>query len=324
MEPLPEDLTAVIPPCSASPFRYQLLERLPDGAISERFWAESLDFPGTYLVKLLKPTLMADPVAVERFEQEARFCPMLQHPRMVRCLDSGRTPEGRPFIALERMEGDSLADHLEREGPISPESLSRLMVALCEAVEFLHRAGVVHGGITPRSIYLDGGLQAFQPKLGDFELALFPGSACPAIWPGQPELLGAVYPCPEDAPGRQPTRRSDLYALGALMFHALTGSPPPPELSRPPSLPPSASYLTPLVDRCLQRRPEERFSSVTELAALLGGSRPAKPRISELEPLDPKAEVHSDSPYFTAGTAPSLRSLGVELDPDLVSGRPGP
>jgi len=261
---------------------------------------------------------------------------MLQHPRLVRYVDSGRTPDGRPFISLERMEGGTLADHLEREGPLAPEPLSRLVGLLCEAVEFLHRAGVVHGAIHPRSVYLDGGLTAFQPKLGDFEAALFPSSACAPL---RRELLAEVaYPCPEEMPGQQPTRRSDLYALGALMFHALTGRPPPPDLSKPPILPPAASYLTPLVDRCLQRSPAERFSSVTELMGLLGGPRPPRPQFPDLEPLDPVGPAapapaaatppgpapatppvespRSDSPYFQPGTAPSLRSLGVELDPE--------
>lgn len=315
----------------SAPFRYRLLDRLPDGAISEYYWAESLDFPGVDLLKLLKPELLNDAVAVERFAQEARFGPMLQHARVVRYVDSGQTPEGQPFIALERMEGGTLADHLAQRGAISPDAVRRVVAAVCEAVEFLHRAGVVHGGIHPRSIYLDGGLQAFQPKLGDFELALFPSGACPPI---RPELLaGFVYPYPEEGPGRQPSRRSDLYAIGALMVHALTGAPPSPDLSRPPVLPPAASHLTPLIDRCLQRRPEDRFASVNELASLLGGPRPQRPRIAELESLDaiegspsagaeasaPPGRPYSDTPYFSPGTAPSLRSLGIEPDPELGS-----
>ncbi|HZH04570.1 MAG TPA: serine/threonine-protein kinase, partial [Myxococcaceae bacterium] len=300
---------------SSSPFPYELVYRLPDGVLSENYLAQALDFPSVAIVKVLKPDLMAEPIAVERFEQEARFGPMLQHPRLLRYVDAGRFPDGRPFLATERLEGEDLAMHLYHHGPLSPQAVARLALPLCDAVDFLHRVGVVHGGIKPQSIYLDGGLQAYQPKLGDFEMALFPNSAS---LPLRHELaVYAAYPYPEGGEGRQPTRRADIYALGAVMAHALTGQPPTPS-AEPLLLPSAAAHLTPVIDRCLQLHPQDRFDSAAELAAAIRGvTHIAKPR---LEPLAsaPPAQAPSpetgnahDTPYFLPGTAPSLRNLGV-------------
>lgn len=258
----------------------------------------------TVAIKLLHHGLSDDPEFVERFRREALAAAKLTHPNIVAIYDTGSesrddgSPE-RHFIVMEYCAGGTLADMLERDGPLSPERTGAVGRAVCDALSYAHRYGIVHRDIKPANVLLtaDGTV-----KVGDFGIAK-------AAFEGGKDLtttgslLGTVtYISPEQAQGEEPDARSDLYSLGVVLYELLTGRPPfagdsqiaiAMQHVREEPVPPRGiragipRALETVILRSLAKQPEERYESASEMAAALeaaaGGTgtavfRPAEPR----------------------------------------------
>jgi serine/threonine-protein kinase len=227
-------------------------------------------------VKRLAENLARDDELRARFLREARLAARLAHPNVIRVYDVGEDGD-RPFIAMEYVDGETLADMLARRGPLPPEDVVELGVQACRGLAAAHEAGLVHRDVKPQNLLLgrDGLL-----KLGDFGVAF--GTEATRLTTAGTVLGTAAYLAPEQARGEDVTAAADVYALGAVLYELLTGRPPRnpeslAELGRPAEIAPPAGAppaLSKIVMRCLAADPEDRPPSAAELARELAASSP--------------------------------------------------
>lgn len=238
-------------------------------------------------LKVLRHDLAAFPEMIIRFLREATLLSQLRHPNIVAIHEFGTLPDGRMFLAMERLFGPSLADLLRARGRMDFDRLLPLVLPVCSAVAEAHARGIIHRDLKAGNVMLSDEGETARIKLVDFGIAK---SLAPAASGGQQPLttwgqrLGTTYAmAPEQVLGRIVDVRADIYALGVLFFELLTGRPPfesqsNDELERLQlhATPPRVGTLAPvpveaeeIVARCLEKDPAKRFQSVTELMSAL-------------------------------------------------------
>ena len=228
-------------------------------------------------VKVLAPPLDRDKAFVERFRREARAAAGLSHPNIVAVFDNG-SDDGTHYIVTELVDGETLAERLRRDGPMPPPEAVGAAVDVCHALAAAHERGVVHRDIKPGNVML---LPDGRVKVVDFGIARAAGSN---TLTGTGEVFGSsAYLSPEQASGGSGEQRSDLYALGCVLYEMLTGKVPfradtpvatmylhvtedPP---RPSTVRPVPAELEDVVMRCLEKDPKRRFGSAGELEQAL-------------------------------------------------------
>ena len=231
-------------------------------------------------LKVLREQYAADAEFVERFQREARAVASLTHPNMVQVYESGQAG-GVHFIAMEFVEGQDLKRYLRAHGPLPAAEAVRIAVAVCEALEYAHRRGIIHRDIKPQNILLRGDGTV---KVTDFGIA----RALAAVTITQTgTVLGSVqYLSPEQARGQSVGRAADLYALAIVLYEMLTGTlpfdgdspiaiamahihdvPPPPRRINP-EIPPA---LEGVILRGMAKQPQRRYASAADLASDLLG-----------------------------------------------------
>jgi serine/threonine-protein kinase len=257
--------------------RYELVRPLGHGAMATVDLAQDVELDRPVALKRLAENLARDEDLRRRFVREARLAARLAHPNVVRVFDVGED-EGRPFIAMEYVEGETLAELVARRGSLPAAEVATLGVQMCAALAAAHAAGLVHRDVKPQNLLLgsDGVL-----KLGDFGIAV--GHEGTRLTMEGTVLGTAGYLAPEQARGEQVTAAADIYAVGAVLYELLTGEPPrsvstladlgaeggfdPPDVAaRAPTAPPD---LVETVAACLAVRPEERPRSAAALARRL-------------------------------------------------------
>ena len=200
--------------------RYRLGDMLGRGGMAEVYdgFDERLHRP--VAIKVLRPDLAADPTIRTRFEVEARAAAGLSHPNVVAVFDTGEDG-GTPFIVMERLPGETLADHVAT-GPVDQEWLRRVAGDVLGALGSAHAAGVVHRDVKPGNILIGENGCA---KVADFGIAKSAEVAADVTGTGM--LIGTpAYLAPERLHGRPATPQSDLYSLGVVLYEALTGAKP--------------------------------------------------------------------------------------------------
>jgi serine/threonine protein kinase len=255
------------------------VEQLAQGSGADVFLATRPGSTDRFILELTRPEVMADPAALERFMAEARTRRALTHPHVTRRVKSGYTKDGRPYFMTENINGGTLRSALQGEGPFSPADVAKLMIPLCEALDYLHQHGFVHGNLCPENVHLAGGINAFNPKLYDSGLPLFRTSN--GFLAGRArELVRVEYMAPERILGQRASPPSDVYSLGIIMFELLTGMPPFREgdvqqtrtrqlHDAVPPLPTLLQALEPILQRCLAKLPSARFGSARALRQAL-------------------------------------------------------
>ncbi|MEP6871338.1 MAG: serine/threonine-protein kinase [Anaerolineaceae bacterium] len=252
---------------------YRLIRRLGTGGMGSVFEAEDRRDRTRVAVKFLHPHLAEDEAFRERFEREAHVAALLRSPYTVRLLDYGQA-EGHLFLVMEYAGGPSVAKLLE-ERPLSPMRAVRSASEVARALEEAEARGVVHRDIKPENILIVG---EDTVKVADFGIARRVGGG------GVTEVGGFVgsilYASPEQARG-EADRRSDIYALGAVLYSMVAGHPPysgsPLDVMRQhaeSSLPVGPLHNLPdpfvnIVRRCLEKDPQDRYQSASELAGAL-------------------------------------------------------
>jgi serine/threonine protein kinase len=199
--------------------RYRMEALLASGGMGEVWAARDRLLDRAVAVKVLGGAFAGDGRAAERLRREARAAGRLEHPAIARMLDLGEDG-GRPYLVMELLEGESLAERIARAGPMGPAEAARVVAAVADALEAAHRAGVVHRDVKPGNVFLtsDGGV-----KVLDFGIASAAGDT--ALTTG--DLLGtAAYLAPERALGHQATAAADVYALGVVLYELLAGRRP--------------------------------------------------------------------------------------------------
>jgi eukaryotic-like serine/threonine-protein kinase len=268
--------------------QYRLRRRLGTGGMGEVYLAEHQLLKRPCAVKLIQSGEAADPRAQERFEREVRLTATLSHPNTVEIYDYGRAEDGTYYYVMEYLPGLSLAELIERYGPLPPERAVYLLRQVCGALREAHAAGLIHRDLKPSNIFAArrGGMDDVA-KLLDFGLVrpAAPGHAAQLSAEGQ--IIGTpLYMSPEQATGaRELDERSDIYSLGAVAYYLLTGRPPFPgedgmavliAHARDPVTPLSQvrpgipDDLEQVILRCLAKDATERFPDAGNLERALG------------------------------------------------------
>lgn len=278
--------------------RYRILRHLARGGMADVYLAHDLELGRDICLKLMLAQYMRSAEIRARFQREARAAARLQHHHVVQVFDVGQMPDGRPFLAMEYMSGGSLEDVIRREAqqarPFSPAYVLALMRQVAVALQAIHRAGMVHRDLKPSNILLreDG-----TPVVADLGIVAVT-EATRLTRTGQ--MLGTpYYMAPEQVRGQALDPRADMYAFGIMLYEMLAGQRPfsgqdrlavldqhlraaplPLEQVRPGL----ASATVTLVNTCLHKQPEGRFSDMAALLAQMdralaqerGGATPAK------------------------------------------------
>lgn len=256
---------------------YLLEERLGAGAAAVVWRARA----GKQIValKLFAAEAMESPEARERFFREARVGSEIRHPNVVRIRDAGALDDGRCFLAMDLIQGRSLADLLRAEGPLPPTRVAALGADIARALAALHAADIVHRDVKPENILVRPDGTAVLSDLGLARSSLFRTLTRHDVAVGT-----LAYMSPEQCVGRPLDGRSDLWSLGVTLYQALTGRRPfdgKHELElvylihnvdpkRPSALTPGIPEpLESAILRCLARDPDDRFPTARDLLAAL-------------------------------------------------------
>ena len=211
--------------------RYRLDSTLGRGGMGLVYRAHHVGLRRQVAVKILHPSLAASPEVRNRFEREALAVGKIDHPNCVSVYDSGRLPDGSLYLAMELLEGKSLADVLEQEGQLAPGRALHILAHILRGLSHIHQAGLIHRDIKPENIFLvRQGEDLDYAKILDFGIAK--GMTATDLDDGV-KLTQAgmafgtpIYMAPEQALGNPMDGRADLYAAAIMGFEMLTGQPP--------------------------------------------------------------------------------------------------
>lgn len=201
---------------------YELLEEIARGGMGIVFKARQAKLDRIVAVKMILAGPFASGEFVQRFRTEARAAASLHHPNIVAIHEVGES-DGHHFFSMEYIQGATLAD-LVKQGPLEPERAARYLRIIADAIQYAHERGTLHRDLKPSNVLIDG---ADQPRVTDFGLAKQLNSSVDLTVTGQ-ALGSPTYMPPEQAAGRQEEigPASDVYSLGAVLYHLLCGRPP--------------------------------------------------------------------------------------------------
>jgi eukaryotic-like serine/threonine-protein kinase len=295
--------------------RYRPVRRIDAGGMGEIWEADDTLLGRRVAVKVLAEELASDRAALRRFRREARATAKLAHPNVTRVFDfvNGETP----FLVLELLEGQTLAERLRRGGALPPVEAARIAAAVAESLDAAHRAGILHRDIKPSNIMLTAGGGV---KVMDFGIA--------AAWEahsttGEQVLGTARYVAPERVGSGRATPAADIYSLGVVLYEMLTGRPPfvaesveevvrahldvPPRPVRSlaPWVPPRTAQLC---ETALAKDPAGRPASAGALAAQLRAA-------AEDAAGEPRAGTAGDEPDEPTRALSAEETQAVEASP---------
>jgi eukaryotic-like serine/threonine-protein kinase len=266
--------------------RYRLGERIAAGGMGSVYRAvdENLDRP--VAVKVLRRELAQEPTFLERFRREARAAAALSHPGVAGVYDYGELG-GQPFMVMELVEGETLAERIEARGRLPWPEAFALGEQVARALAAAHAQGLVHRDVKPGNVLIGPGERA---KVTDFGIAK--AAASVSLTRTGMVLGSANYVAPEQAQGDDVGPAADQYSLGCVLFESVTGRPPyqganpvaiaTQHVSSPvpdprQSLPDLPTPAADLIRRSLSKHPADRFPSTTTMADTLSATLTADP-----------------------------------------------
>jgi len=200
---------------------YSLLDRIGEGGTAVVYRAEHPEH-GAVAVKVLKDKLRQDTTAVTRFLREAQFGGRVVHPKVVRTIEAGQSPEGLHFLAIEWAPGEILEGYAKRNAPLKPDEVAAIILQIADAVYAAHATGVVHRDLKPENLMYDPGSR--NVKLLDFGIAMATDSAPNERLTRAGFFVGTLmYVAPEALSGEVVTAAADQYSLGTIAYLLLTG-----------------------------------------------------------------------------------------------------
>jgi serine/threonine protein kinase len=281
--------------------RFRIECEIGTGGMGTVYRATHLGLERPVAVKIIKPEFASDPDVADRFMREARTMARLRHPHAAMIFDAGNLPDGRHFIIMEFVEGHTLSEILEREGPLAPERAVRIAADICDVLTEAHNLGIVHRDLKPSNIMLnERGVCVL-----DFGVAKVLATSVDATHThattGSGVIVGTPrYMSPEQCLGQRVGARSDLYSLGVVLYEMLTGRPPFTDplasavlVKQATAAPPPLPKLRPDIPRALvvavhtllAKRPDDRPANARAAQKLLEKSVARAPReMSDTEP----------------------------------------
>ncbi len=254
--------------------RYLVIEELGQGGMGKVYRVEDTKIKEDVALKFLKPDISSDKFSIERFRNELKLARKISHKNVCRMYHFGES-DGCLFITMEYVPGEDLTCTLRRVGPLSPSKAVFIAGQIADGLTEAHRLGVIHRDLKPKNIMID---QEGNVRIMDFGIARIlntRGVTTAGTMVGTPE-----YMAPEQASGKRVDRRSDIYALGIILYEMVTGQVPfhgetalatawkhkhePPR--RPEALNDQVfPELSRIIMKCMEKRPEKRYQDVHEL-----------------------------------------------------------
>lgn len=206
--------------------RYKIVRELGRGGMAVVWEVENVFIKKTFAMKVID-TQNCAPAALQRFQREAKLLTSLEHPNLVKANDFGVIDDNIYYVLMEKVEGQSLSHYLKEHGRLSERATAELFLPIVQAIRYAHNEGVVHRDLKPSNIMMvkTHGSE-YVAKILDFGIATYTEAATESLT-RTGEVIGTpLYMSPEQVSGSAITSKSDIYALGCVMFETLTGAPP--------------------------------------------------------------------------------------------------
>ncbi|HJQ99752.1 MAG TPA: serine/threonine-protein kinase, partial [Candidatus Polarisedimenticolaceae bacterium] len=287
--------------------RYRIIGLLGRGGMGEVYRADDLKLGQAVALKFLPAGFEDDPDRLRRFLDEVKTARQVSHANVCRIYDAGEA-NGLHFLSMEYVDGEDLASLLRRIGRLPEEKALQIARQLCAGLAASHESGVLHRDLKPANVMIDGRGRA---RITDFGLAgLAEGFRGDEIRAGTP-----AYMAPEQLEGREVTAKSDVYALGLVLYELFTGKRPFEQDAKTPSSPSThVDGFNPVVEkvilRCLEKDPARRPASPLSIAAALPGGDPIAAALAAGETPSPEM-VAEASDEGALSPAASWGALGV-------------
>jgi serine/threonine protein kinase len=323
--------------------RYRIVRLLGEGGMGQVFEAQHLNINKRFALKLLRPEVVGSASSLARFRQEAWAASSIGHANIVEIDDFATLPSGEVYLAMEFLDGQSLAERMRDGPPLRlPEAL-QILIAVGQGLAAAHDKGIVHRDMKPENIFLARKGSAQVAKILDFGIAKVTGADEPSNLTRTGAIFGTpLYMSPEQAKGQPADARADVYALGIILYEAATGSVPfggessvqilsqqiaatpvaPSRLAPEREIPPA---LEAAILRALAKEPAARFATMTELVAALQAvaatlPAPAQPEPSRTPtPLPPALRKGVDRNMAAVAGAPSRTPSPSIESPPIVA-----
>jgi serine/threonine protein kinase len=301
---------------------YRIEELVARSGMASIYRATDMRVGRAVAIKIPHPDMEADPLLFDRFRREIEIGQKLDHPGVMKVLDSGEP--GRVYMVMEWVEGRLLRKVMSEQRRLPMERARSITIAICDALDYIHRNGVVHRDLKPENIMIDS---ADRIKLIDFGIAGKAG-ARRLTFGKLAQIAGTPdYISPEQVKGKRGDGRSDIYALGVILYEMLTGETPfegsnpftimndrlvnnpiPPR-ERNPDISPQMQEV---IYRALEREPQDRYSTANEFAWDLE-------HLDEVTPAD-RTELHNWKKRRTPWLKQVLFYVALALLPVVVFG----
>ncbi len=269
--------------------RYRIFKKLGEGGMGEVYAAEHVHIEKQFALKLLKAEIVSNAEAVKRFQQEARSSSSIKHRNIIAVEDFGRLPDGRIYMCMELLGGAPLNDMIQQ--PMPADRLLNILIQAGHGLAAAHAKGIVHRDMKPENIYVTQDATGDVPKLLDFGIAKVAGNDGQNNLTRTGTIFGTpFYMAPEQALGNPVDARTDIYAMGVIMYECFAGSlpfqgesfmgiltqhittPPEPVAQRAAKVGRALPMgIAEIITKCMEKDPAARYQTMDELVnALIG------------------------------------------------------
>ena len=324
--------------------RYRLGDVIGTGGMSEVYRATDSLLGRDVAIKMLRPEMARDVNFRERFRKEAQNSGRLNHPNIVAVYDTGEADEDGmaiPYIVMELVHGRTLRDLVREDGPLSPREAAQVLIPVAHALQASHDAGIIHRDVKPANIMITN---TGQVKVMDFGIARALDDSTSAMTQTSAVIGTAQYLSPEQAQGKPADARSDVYALGCVLYEAVTGHAPfegetpfavayqhVQEEPNAPSESLDPDFLTPterinldaVVLTSMAKDPMDRYQSAQEFGADLERMSSGNvTRAAQMHIADDEPSAHSQPEDSTRVAAVHPATTTMDPQPAAAAGVP--
>jgi len=325
--------------------RYRILKKLGEGGMGEVYAAEHIHIEKKFAIKLLRPEILGNPEAVTRFRQEARSSSSIGHRNIIAVEDFGSLSDGRIYMCMELLNGAALNDLITTPQPV--DRLLNILIQTGHGLAAAHAKGIVHRDMKPENIFVTVGPNNEDvPKLLDFGIAKVAGNEGQNNLTRTGTIFGTpFYMAPEQALGNPVDARTDIYAVGVIMYEVFAGSlpfqgesfmgiltqhittEPEPVAQRAQKAGRQLPMgLAEIITRCMQKNPAHRFGSMDELVNAMvqiyrGIAGPGMSTYMEAFPVSARMAAPTPGPMTAAQMAqgqPLSATVGVGGPPQYT------
>jgi serine/threonine-protein kinase len=297
--------------------RYQIQAHMAQGGMSDIYRAFDLVNRREVVIKVPDQSMLGDPAQYERFQRELEVMDTLNHPAILKGLGSGKFNR-IPFLVTEFVDGKSLRDLIDGSAPLQIDQILDIVRKIADGMAYCHKNDVIHRDLKPENIFVTG---VNQPVIMDFGLALTKG-AHRVTYSNLSATMGTPdYMSPEQINGKRGDQRTDIYALGVILYEMLTGNPPftgdsnmvvmsqhlnnlPPRVDKLNSSVPES--IAAIVAKCLQKDPDARFDSMEALVEAIDN-----PETVDVKILDQKPAATGNGPSLAM--LQTIRGIAIAI-----------